>query len=193
MRNKSYIDKNRLRIIADRLRAIRKAHSLTQEAFAEALNVTRETVGQWERAATPPSFDAVVRICELYHIDADFIMGRIDCHTHDLQYIHDITGLSESTINSLIEWHQSNTQEHTWIDNINNMIDDPEYKNFMKYISYYLGTAIIESKQIVNPNLDIDNIDELKTSNLWHISHICSNIVERMYKDRVARELANKL
>ena len=108
MRVKSNIDAQQLYTIGDRLRALRDAHYLTQEQLSEALGVQRETVGQWERGVTPPSFSAIVKICDLYHVDADYIMGRLDCQTHDLQYVHDLTGLSEDAIKKLIQFKRKN-------------------------------------------------------------------------------------
>lgn len=108
MRNKPNIDPQQLYTIGDRIRAIRAAHDLSQEDLAEALDVTRETIGQWERGLTPPSLSSIIKICDLYHVDADYIMGRLDCQTHDLQYVHDLTGLSEDAINQLMTINESN-------------------------------------------------------------------------------------
>lgn len=110
MRVKPNIDKQQLYTIGDRIRAIRAAQTpkLNQEDLAEALGVARETVGQWERGETPPSLSYLLKICDLYHVDLDYITGRLDCQTHDLQYVHDLTGLSEDAIKKLIQFKYNN-------------------------------------------------------------------------------------
>ena len=108
MRVKSNIDDKQLNIIGERLRAIRADHALTQEELAEALGVQRETVGQWERGVTPPSLSSLLKICDLYHVDLDYICGRLDCQTHDLQYVHELTGLSEDAIKKIINLNREN-------------------------------------------------------------------------------------
>ena len=40
-------------------------------------------------------------LTELYHCDLDYLTGRLDQKTHDLQFIHDQTGLSEKAIEKL--------------------------------------------------------------------------------------------
>ena len=102
MRVKPNISREQLNTIGDRLRTIRDAHDLTQEGLAEVLGVQRETIGQWERGVTLPSASSLLTLSELYHVDVDYLLGRIDQKTHDLQFIHDKTGLSEQAIIELI-------------------------------------------------------------------------------------------
>lgn len=102
MRNKHDIEFRQLQTIGYRIRGLREEHKLTQQQFADALDVTRDSVSKWELGATPPMLTHILRICKLYNVDVDYLLGRIDCKTHDLQYVHDITGLSEAAITKLM-------------------------------------------------------------------------------------------
>jgi putative transcriptional regulator len=45
--------------MAERVKLVRKATKLSQAVFAEALNVSRETVCAWEQGKNPPSGTAL--------------------------------------------------------------------------------------------------------------------------------------
>lgn len=55
------------------LEAMRVHRKMTQEAVANALNVTKKTVSRWENGVTKPSVDMVEPICSLYHCSYDDI------------------------------------------------------------------------------------------------------------------------
>ena len=55
------------------LEAMRVHRKLTQEAVANALNVTKKTVSRWENGVTKPSVDMVEPICSLYQCSYDDI------------------------------------------------------------------------------------------------------------------------
>lgn len=74
---------------------------ITQETLAEKLTVSTKTVMNWEQGQSIPSLDVLMKLANLYHCDLDYLTGRIDCKTHDLQFIHDQTGLSERAIKKL--------------------------------------------------------------------------------------------
>ena len=78
-----------------------KELSITQEKLAEKMDVSLKTVMNWEQGQAIPSIETLMDLAELYHCDLDYLTGRIDCKTHDLQFIHDQTGLSEKAIEKL--------------------------------------------------------------------------------------------
>lgn len=182
MRVKPNIDDKQLNIIGERLRAIRKANGIkNQEELAEALDVARETVGQWERGDTPPSLSYLLKICDLYHVDLDYICGRIDCQTHDLQYFHDLTGMSEDAIATVSEWHKKQTH---WPNLLSKIIEDAEAHNLMQNLSLYAGTSILSKFDFDEDGHCPGTNDSIKDKNiacLWQISRIFSNIVERLF------------
>ena len=92
------------------LKRARKEAGLTQEQLKEKLNVHIKTVMNWEQGIAEPSLETLMELTELYHCDLDYLTGRLDQKTHDLQFIHDQTGLSEKAIEKL----QSFMTEPDW-------------------------------------------------------------------------------
>lgn len=84
------------------LKRARKEAGLTQAELAEKMGVHIKTVMNWEQGIAEPSLGTLMKLTELYNCDLDYLTGRIDCKTHDLQFIHDQTGLSEKAIEKLL-------------------------------------------------------------------------------------------
>lgn len=95
--------------LADGLKRARRQYNegkpkelrITQEGLAEKMNVSLKTVMNWEQGQAIPSLETLMELADLYHCDLDYLTGRMDQKTHDLQFIHDQTGLSEKAIEKL--------------------------------------------------------------------------------------------
>lgn len=61
--------------IADKLVELRKKNSLSQEALAEKLGVSRQAVSKWERAEASPDTDNLIQLAKLYGISLDQLLG----------------------------------------------------------------------------------------------------------------------
>ena len=55
----------------ERLAELRRNQGLTQEAFAEQLNVSRQAVGKWESCRGYPEIDKIIYICNRYGVTMD--------------------------------------------------------------------------------------------------------------------------
>ena len=60
--------------IGKRLQRSRMEAGLTQEQAAEALDVTRQTVSNWETGKTYPDIKNMVDISDLYHVSLDCLL-----------------------------------------------------------------------------------------------------------------------
>lgn len=57
--------------VGEQLRAMRKKAGLTQEAVADAMNVTRQTLSNWERSVNLPDIYMLARLAFVYHVSFD--------------------------------------------------------------------------------------------------------------------------
>ena len=62
-------------MIGERLLEVRKDHEDTQQDLANKMNVSKFTVSSWEQGKSEPSHEMLVRICRLYHVSADYLLG----------------------------------------------------------------------------------------------------------------------
>ncbi len=69
--------------LGQRIEQIRTEHSLSQEAFAEKLGTTRQTVSRWELDQTYPTLDNIVRISRMFSVTTDSMLldgiSTFDC------------------------------------------------------------------------------------------------------------------
>lgn len=60
--------------IGEKIQALRKQKSLSQEALAAELNVTRQAVSKWERGESVPELDLVVKLSEIFEVSLDYLL-----------------------------------------------------------------------------------------------------------------------
>lgn len=63
----------------ERIAAARRAAGMSQEQLGEALGVSRQAVSKWESGQTKPDLEAVGKMCQLFHLSADYLLlGKED-------------------------------------------------------------------------------------------------------------------
>lgn len=61
--------------IGDRIRKSRKESGLTQAQLAKMLNVSAQSIGQWERGERTPKFETLVKIAEILEDDPIYLQS----------------------------------------------------------------------------------------------------------------------
>ncbi len=61
--------------IGENIRNFRKKNDLTQEAFADRLGVTYQSVSRWENGATYPDLELIPAIAAALAISVDELLG----------------------------------------------------------------------------------------------------------------------
>ena len=62
----------------NRLKELRLSAGFSQKELAEKMFVNQTAVSQWERGVTSPSPATLLRLCELYDVSTDYLLGRDD-------------------------------------------------------------------------------------------------------------------
>lgn len=62
--------------LADRLVSLRKDNKLSQEALAENLGLSRQSISKWERAEASPDTDNLIALAEAYGMSLDELLGN---------------------------------------------------------------------------------------------------------------------
>lgn len=59
----------------DRLTALREDRDIGQEEIAALLGYKQSAVSKYERRRAQYSVNDIIRLCEYYHVSADYILG----------------------------------------------------------------------------------------------------------------------
>ncbi len=60
--------------IGEKITHLRNAAGMSQEALADSLSVSRQSVSKWEMDQAQPQIDKILLICDLFHISADELL-----------------------------------------------------------------------------------------------------------------------
>ena len=77
-------------MLSKRIKELRISLGLNQVQFGKSLNVTKQTISNWENDNIQPSVDMLLKIVRLYSVSADYLLGIDDRNTVD------VTGLNNS-------------------------------------------------------------------------------------------------
>ncbi|ASZ07768.1 XRE family transcriptional regulator [Enterococcus thailandicus] len=73
-----------------KIKVIRKQNALTQEQFAQQLNVTRQAVSNWENDRNLPDLELLIMIADLFHLSLDeLILGGTNMNNLTEKLIND--------------------------------------------------------------------------------------------------------
>lgn len=134
----------------DKLRECRKANGYTQEKFAELLGVSRDKLSKWENGSRSPDLNELLKMCDIFKCDLDYLVGRIEQPTHTLQDISDITGLSIESIYLLQKW---NTDRHCYVEQPHDPFTGEVPKKYLRSNIDYLNTFLKKYPELL---YDID-------------------------------------
>lgn len=84
-----------------RIKELRIQHGYkSRQAFADDLHVDMSVVKSWEREKNPsmPQLNSLIAMCDLFKCDLDYLVGRIEEHTHAVKTACEVTGLSEKAV-----------------------------------------------------------------------------------------------
>ena len=59
----------------ERIKELRLSLNLNQVQFGKRINVSKQSVSNWESAYIQPSIDILIRICNTFHVSADYLLG----------------------------------------------------------------------------------------------------------------------
>ncbi len=62
--------------ISEKILKLRKDKGLSQEAFAEALGVSRQSVSKWESGDVLPDSDKIILMSELFGVTTDYLLKK---------------------------------------------------------------------------------------------------------------------
>jgi len=56
------------------LKTLRKENGITQQALADALNITLKTISHWETGYTEPSISQIIELATFFHVKLEDLL-----------------------------------------------------------------------------------------------------------------------
>lgn len=91
------MEKDKIIVIASRIKALRSENNFSQEALGEAIGVSKGAVSQYEKGDNLPSVDILIKIAELFKVSLDHLLTGKQysntipiSHTEDPQAIYKV-------------------------------------------------------------------------------------------------------
>jgi len=71
-------------MLGKRIHELRIAHGWSQVQLAQKLNITKQTVSNWENENIQPSVEMLIRLSGLFRVTADYLLGMDDLKRIDV-------------------------------------------------------------------------------------------------------------
>lgn len=81
---------------SEKLTKLRKENNLSQEALADKLDVSRQSVSKWESGQTYPEMDKLLTLCKIFNVTLDDL-------TNDSINYNEVNKKTKNTFNSFID------------------------------------------------------------------------------------------
>ena len=72
-----------------RLQMLRTRYGMSQESFADRLNISRQAVQKWESGAGVPTTNRLVEIANFFNVTIDYLLGNEDIRSGDETFFRD--------------------------------------------------------------------------------------------------------
>lgn len=98
---------------ADNLKRIRKSKNISQEALAEKVGVSRQSVSKWETSEAYPEMNNILELCKIFH-----------CHIGDLinDQMIDLDSLDEEVKMSVVKFKKEKQKQMKGISKVLSLI-----------------------------------------------------------------------
>ena len=181
-------------------------NKMTKVYAAEKLNITRQTLDNWESGRTRPGLNDLINLSNLYNVSLGHLAGLESYRTPDNKFICETTGLSEESVQMFVDYKRfddkrkryeeirdhppkrkyfEDTKHGLSIEDYNN----PEYKEAVELYRIEYNRASDEYRQeIMNLNRKYPHIPEHLVSCINRLLDSCrddrktDNIIDLLYK-----------
>ena len=68
-------------MLSKRIYELRMSFGLTQVQLAQNLNVTKQTVSNWENDNIQPSIDMLIKLSKIFNVSTDYLLGLTPINT----------------------------------------------------------------------------------------------------------------
>ncbi len=82
-------------MLNERIKLLRTAKSISQVELAKHLNVTKQSISNWENDNIQPSIEMLMKLATFFSVSTDYLLG-----IEDRRFL-DVTGLTDNQISHI--------------------------------------------------------------------------------------------
>lgn len=103
-----------MQYFGEKLRALRHENKMTQQQLADRVELVKSSISAYEQGAKYPSIEVLIKLCIVFHVSADYLLGLSD----DMGLVKsDLTDEQANIMRILI-------RELEQFNNLKNMLED---------------------------------------------------------------------
>ena len=72
--------------LGEKIQKLRKQRGLSQEALAEKVTVTRQTISKWELGQSLPDLDFIAQLSDIFNVSSDYLIKDEMTEPNELPY-----------------------------------------------------------------------------------------------------------
>lgn len=146
---------------AERLKALREIAGLTQSELADKLNVSRGSIGYYEKAERTPDIKFLYDVAYLFGVTFDFLLGETDSALgEDYQKISDHIDFSDRAIDKIVNEAFDN-------ELLSDILECDEFDEVLNAIEKMMGCrkyTEIEYQEFLITKLFIEVLEKVRTA-----------------------------
>lgn len=86
--------------LGEKIQKLRKEKGLSQEALAEKVTVTRQTISKWELGQSTPDLDFIAQLSDIFNVSSDYLIKDELTEPDELPYKKRTYRLSDKAKNT---------------------------------------------------------------------------------------------
>ena len=179
------------------IKQLRKDKSLSWKDFAERAGINESTLKGYVYGKNNVEIPLTVLpdIAKALSCTPDRLLGYIDTSNHNIQFIRNETGLSESAINKLSTWVQSEDKRHNWPTYLSDILDQESIEQVFDLISFLEGSKhvyLLANQRNLWAEEDNEKLFEENCAYLYQINLILNGIIKKLFGDYTTPERKRK-
>ena len=140
----------------ERLQLLRALNGVSQQNFANAINISRMSVSHYENGTRNPDINVLQKTAQFFNVSADYLLGLSDVKNTDtdLQAICKALNLSEKAVENL------RTTKDSVVDLI---LSSAQWNNFVDGVSLFLqNTGDFDYQKFLASQRLFNMLDDVK-------------------------------
>jgi len=152
--------------------------------LAQAIGVTKSTISLYEVGDNVPDIKTLAKLADFYGVTSDYLLGRSDCQDSNNDEFHNITGLTEESIERLKQI------KALGFDSIlSKMVFHPDFISALSQMNNLITLELKEGFHAIVPEADFKAMSDGEKGEALIIDR---SVIEDIYSTR-AKESMSKV